>query len=172
MDKVLPVPTGRSLERPVAFPDVLLYRGRAGDGAEYLATFDRQTVVLARNIGGLACRIRVSVAQYQAVAVLAHDEGNTVRLMHREAGLSIDLVEFAELEAAEEYCDRLADFLDLPALTMAGIATSVKAEPKVSKLAERRATAKGRRARFLTRRKMGEVIAFPKVEGREIIARN
>ena len=87
--------------------------------------------------------------------------------------MSIDLVEFAELDAAEEYCDRLADFLDLPALTIAAcIASSAKAEPKVSKLAERRATAKGRRARFLVPSKMGDVIAFPKIEGSETVARS
>jgi hypothetical protein len=159
MDKVLPVLAGRSSERPATFADVLLCRGRAGDGAEYLATCDGRTIVLMRNVGGLACRIRVGVAQYRAVAVLAHEEGHTIRLLHREAGLSIDLAEFAEMDAAEEYCDRLAEFLDLPALTMAGIAARAKAEASGSRLLGRRDPADGRGPNALER-KSAEVIPF------------
>ncbi len=65
-DKIQASEAGRSSGRPVSFPDVLLYRGRASDGEECLATFDNRTVLLSRLVGGLPCRIRVSVSQYQA----------------------------------------------------------------------------------------------------------
>src|SRR5215204_6815393 len=107
MGEVLPIHTGRSVERPVSFPDVILYRGRTGDGADCLTTFDRRTVVLSRPVAGLSCKIRLSVNQYQAVAVVARDRANIIRLMHRDPGLSIDLTEMEDFDAAEEYRDRL-----------------------------------------------------------------
>ena len=111
MDKVLHTTAGRSSGRPVWFPAVLLYRGRAEDGAHCLTTFDRRTVVLSRPVAGLACKIRLSTRQYQAVAVVARDDRHSVRLVHRDPGLSVDLTEMENFEAAEAYCDRLADFL-------------------------------------------------------------
>ena len=163
------VGTGHSSGRPVSFPDALFYRGRAGDGAECLATFDRRTVVLARAVAGLPCRIRLGVAQYQAVAVVASDAGNVVRLLHRDDGLSLDLAALADLQLAEEYCDRLAAFLQLPAVTMGAARASSHA--KLTRLSDRRPRlTKRRRPRFLTRRRTGEVIQFPKPEKHEGMA--
>src|ERR671916_494949 len=106
MNKILSIQAGRSTGRPASFPEVLLYRGRAGDGADCLATFDKDTVVLSRPVAGLSCRIRLSTSQYQAVAAVAREDRHVVQLMHRDPGLSIDLVEAATLEAAEEHRDR------------------------------------------------------------------
>jgi hypothetical protein len=169
-DEGYSIGTGRSPERPVSFPDVLLYRGRASDGAECLATFDRQTIVLSRPVAGLPCRIRLGVRQYQAVAVIVADGEYTVRLMHRDDGLSIDLAELGTLRDAEEYCERLAGFLHLPSVTMgagraAGHAKLATAQSGRAQLTKRR------RARFLTRRRTGNVIQLHSLEKHEIIAR-
>ena len=161
---------GRSSERPAFFPDVLLYRGRGGDGEECLITFDRETVVLSRRVGGLACRIRLSVGHYQAVGLVAGEENHVVRLMHGDDGLSVDLTEINNLEEAEEYRDRLASFLGLPSVTMAG-ARPISCPHAAVLTGGRTRLMKRRRARFLTRRKPGEVVDIRRLEGRELIAR-
>lgn len=170
-DNLHPNRAGRSTKRPASFPDVLLYRGKTAEGEDCLVTFDRQTIVLSRPVAGLACRIRLSVAQYDAVAVVISHEGLTIRLMHDDAGLSIDLAEMPDLEQAEEYRDRLAGFLDLPAVTMGGVRPS--ASPNTTVLnGGRTGLMKRRRARFLTRRQTGNVVELRKFEGGELIARN
>ena len=172
MNKILSIQAGRSTGRPASFPEVLLYRGRAGDGADCLATFDKDTVVLSRPVAGLSCRIRLSTSQYQAVAAVAREDRHVVQLMHRDPGLSIDLVEAATLEAAEEHRDRLATFLDLPALTLAGRSASGDTVTSAAAPVRRKVHNRAPRPRFLSRRKTGTVIAFGPIPGREIIARN
>jgi hypothetical protein len=127
-------------------------------------------VLMSRPVAGLACRIRVPVRQYQAVAVLICEAGHIVRLVHRDAALSIDVDAFNSLQTAEEYRDRMAEFLDLPPLTVAG-APAVRPLPSPAS-ASRRSAAAARRPRFLKRRQTGEVVSTGKIEGREIIARN
>jgi hypothetical protein len=163
---------GRSAERPASLPQVPFYSGRAEDGADCLATFDRNTVLLSRPVAGLACRIRIGVGQYEAVAIVPAGDRHAVRLVHRDRGLSVDLVEFADMEAAEDYRDRLAGYLDLPSLTLGG--GSVWNEAMTGALAAARShrMVRSRKPRFLARRQTGNVIPFPSVRGREIIARN
>jgi plasmid replication initiation protein len=168
MDEVLHMRAGRSSERPAGFADVILYRGRAGDGADCLTTFDKETVMLSRPVGGLACKVRLSTRQYKAVALIARGERHTICLLHGEKGLSVELTDFDEAEAAEQYCLRLAAFLDLPMLLMARGGGNVSDRPAASPRRRMRA----RRPRFLTRRKSGDVIEFRKFSGREIIARS
>jgi hypothetical protein len=128
---------------------------------------------MSRPVAGLACRVRVPVRQYQAVGLLVGDRGHIVRLVHREAALSIDVESFSSFETAEEYRDRLADFLELPPLTLAGASGARAPEPAAPLPARRRGgIARPRRARFLTRRPTGDIVSIRKIEGREIIARN
>ena len=75
---------------------------------------------MSRPVAGLACRIRIPVRQYQAVALLVREQSHVIRLMHRDAGLSLDVEEFESFATAEEYRDRLAGFLDLPSVIAAG----------------------------------------------------
>ena len=42
--------------------------------------------------------------------MLVRDESHVIRLMHRDAALSLDVEEFDSFETAEEYRDRLASF--------------------------------------------------------------
>ena len=135
--------------------------------------------MMSRPVAGLACRIRIPVRQYQAVAVLVREERNVVRIVHRDAALSVDVEEFAAFETAEEYRDRLATFLDLPPLTLAGAPASAEeaedetdAAPVASPSRRRNSALRSRRPRFLRRRRAGEVVTLRKIEGREIIARH
>ena len=45
---------------------------------------------------------------------MVRERCHVIRLMHRDPGLSLDVEEFESLATAEDYRDRLADFLDLP----------------------------------------------------------
>jgi hypothetical protein len=129
--------------------------------------------MMSRPVAGLACRIRIPVRQYQAVAVLSRDAGHVIRLVHRDAALSVDIEEFRTFETAEEFRDRLATFLDLPSLMLAGNPGPTAEPTKAAASAGRRdAALRAGRPRFLTRRRGGTGLAIRKVEGREIIARN
>jgi len=172
MDNLQSDLTGRSPERPVIFPDVLLYRCTSGDGADCLVTFDKRTLLMSRSVAGLACRIRIPVGQFQAVALMVRDHRHVIRLMHRDAGLTLDVEEFDSFATAEEYGDRLADFLGLPAVTVAG-APGEDDKPAADRSEARRSRGvMARRPRFLARRRSGTPLTFEKIEGREIIARH
>jgi hypothetical protein len=126
---------------------------------------------MSRPVAGLACRIRVPVRQYQAVAMLVRESGHVIRLMHRDPALSIDVEEFDTFETAEEYRDRLADFLDLPAVLAGGAPESGETVLAVEAPASRRRPARALRPRFLARRHVG-LVSVRRIEGREIIARH
>jgi hypothetical protein len=126
--------------------------------------------MMSRPVAGLACRVRVPVSQYQAVALVVRGNSNVVRLMHRDVGLSLDVEAFDSVATAEEYRDRLAGFLDLPPVI---VSASPDAERGSDEPRERRTrSVRARRPRFLTRRRTGGTVTIRKIEGREIIARN
>jgi len=128
---------------------------------------------MSRPLAGLPCRIRVPVRQYQAVALVMRERSHVIRLMHRDAGLSLDVEEFKSLATAEEYRDRLAGFLDLPPVTAAGTpSTDEEGVATGPARARRGRIVRVRRPRFLARRHAGSSGPTRKVEGREIIARN
>jgi hypothetical protein len=129
---------------------------------------------MSRPVAGLACRIRVPVRQFQAVALVVRENGNIIRLMHRDAGLSLDVEQFESFATAEEYRDRLAGFLGLPPVVAAGAPSRDDDDDVASSPARARRgrAVKGRRPRFLVRRSSGGKTACGKIDGREIIARN
>ena len=127
---------------------------------------------MSRPVAGLACRIRVPVRQYQAVALLVGDTDHVIRLMHRDAGLSLDVEAFDNLATAEEYRDRLAGFLDLPPMIVAGAPAGERGVIEAPQHRRTRTT-RSRRPRFLARRRSAKAAtAIARIEGREIIARN
>ena len=130
------------------------------------------TSLLSRPVGGLACRIRITVRQYHAVAVVARETTNVIRLMHPRQPTFRSTCEVKDFADAEEYCDRLAEFLDLPALTLAGDKNWDDAMSGTLKRAARRKANRGKRAALPRPPAAGNVVAFRAVEGREIIARH
>lgn len=105
--------------------------------------------------------------------MLEREKRHLIRLMHRDAGLSIDIEEFESFETAEEYRDRLASFLNLPPMVMAGAPALAEGATETEAPQPRRGrSVRGRRPRFLMRRRPGARAPLGKVEGREIIARN
>lgn len=126
---------------------------------------------MSRPVAGLACRIRVPVRQYQAVALVVSGDANVVRLMHRDAGLSLDVESFDSVATAKEYHDRLAGFLDLPQVVVSAT-PDVERDAETSPCERRVRPARARWPRFLARRRAGGAVTIRRVEGREIIARN
>jgi hypothetical protein len=129
---------------------------------------------MSRPVAGLACRIRVPVRQFQAVALVVSEKSHIIRLMHRDAGLSLDVEEFESFATAEDYRDRLAGFLDLPPVVAAGTPSRDREDEVATGPMQKRRprSIRVRRPRFLARRSTGEKAARGKIEGREIIARN
>jgi hypothetical protein len=107
------------------------------------------------------------------VALVVRENTHVIRLMHRDAGLSLDIEAFESLATAEDYRDRLAGFLDLPPVTAAGTPLPEKDDLASGPARTRRKRATGlRRPRFLSRRRAGDTGSTSIVHGREIIARN
>jgi hypothetical protein len=127
---------------------------------------------MSRSVAGLGCRIRVPVRHYPAVALLVGERSHVIRLMHRDAGLSLDVEAFDSLATAEEYRDRLAGFLDLPHVVVAGTPDTAGTPQTGTPSIRRTRTLRARRPRFLTRRRSGNPVTINRVEGREIIARH
>jgi len=171
MDETTPSAAGCSLEQPVAFPDAILFRGRAADGANCLAAFDRRSLVLSRPVAGLACKIRLNISQYESIALIMGEDSHLVRLTHRQPGLSLDLAMTADFAAAQECRDRLADMLGLPPLLLAGAPAAREPAAGHNPAPRRHRPAKGRRPRFLARRRPGTPGSVRRIEGSELIAR-
>jgi hypothetical protein len=128
---------------------------------------------MSRPVAGLACRIRIPVRQFQSVALVVREKSHVIRLMHRDAGLSLDVEEFESFATAEDYRDRLAGFLGLPPVVAAGAPSRDEEEIATGPARVRRGRAfRVRRPRFLARRFSGDKLARVRIEGREIIARN
>lgn len=132
--------------------------------------------MLSRPVAGIACKIRLSIRNYQAVALVTEADRHTVRLFHRDPGLSVDIAQIETLAEAEDCRDHFADMLGLPPLTM-GRGSPAKDDARRSDAdtaPARRANraVRARRARFLTRRANGGVGPIRHLPAQEIIARS
>ena len=163
-DTILPSPSNRSSERPSRSSSQRRYRGRAGDGAECLAALNSKTIIFARTVAGMACRLRLTPKQFQGVAVIRRGPVSAIRLVHGDPALTIDLTSTLDRGRAEKECASIAALLDLPML--GGALRLIEAEPQ-----KRRGTSAGkRRARFLKNRRTGHLQAVDPVEGEEMFS--
>jgi hypothetical protein len=116
MDGVRPQATGRPEGRPVFVELPLRLEAQAADGARCRVVVEPGQILLERPVAGLACAIRLPASALDGVAAAFLPGGPAVRLVHREAGLTIDLVHPSSPGIAIELRDRLARALGLPAL--------------------------------------------------------
>lgn len=146
----------------------------AGDGAPCLAALSADAVVLSRDVGGLACRIRLGADHFRGVAVVDRDGQGIVRLLHPDLALTLDLSAAVSVEEAEGIAEDVAALTGLPTLLMGGTGRfwlSSAEDPLAGEAAERRLSlAAPRRPRFLARRRPGRPTGASRVAGRELAA--
>ncbi len=145
----------RSPERSAAMQFTTI----AGDGAPCLAALGRDTVMLSREIAGLACRIRLGADHFRGVAVVERDGRCVVRLLHADLALTLDLAAAASFDEAEALADEVAMLMRLPTLVMGGTGRfwlPAAEDPLTIVATDRRLSlATPRRPRFLARRRPG-----------------
>ena len=150
------------------------FTATAGDGAPCLAALGAGAVMLSRDVGGLACRIRLGADHFRGVAVVDRDGQCVVRLLHRDLALSLDLSAARSFDDAETLAGEVADLMGLPTLLMGGTGRfwlSAAEDPLSGEAAERRLSlATPRRPRFLARRRPGRPAYAGRIAGREMIA--
>jgi hypothetical protein len=178
MDGVCPVMTGRPEGRPVAFELPLRLRATSQDGVLCHVVITQEHILIERPVAGLSCKVRMPVSALEGVTAAFLPDGPAVRLVHREAELTLDVLEAASLEMAIASRDRLARALGLPALFVDADGAIFGASRRFGRIVTgmpgpRRGgrPAFVRRPRFLTRRVPGRRPEAPPITGREIIAR-
>lgn len=178
VDGSCPGSTGRPEGRPVSFELPLSLWARAQDGAICRVVVSREQILIQRPLAGLPCTVRMPVSVLEGVAAAFLQTGPAVRLLHREAGLSLDVIEAATPGMAIQVRDRLARALSLPALFVDADGAVFGARRRVGQIVAgipgpRRGgrPVMARRPRFLKRRAAGQPLEAPPIIGREIIAR-
>lgn len=178
VDGVRPAKTGRPEGRPVAFELPLSLPARSQDGALCRVVVTREQILIERPLAGQVCKIRVPVSALEGVAAAFLTAGPSVRLIHRDPGLTMDVLDAPNPGMAIELRDRLARALSLPAFFVDADGEAFGRSRKLGRIvtgipAPRRGgrPALARRPRFLKRRATGRPPESPPITGREIIAR-
>lgn len=173
-----PEMTGRPEGRPSSFELPLSMAARAQDGAACRVVVTQQHILVERPVGGLRCMVRMPISALEGVAAAFLPGGPAVRLVHRDPGLSLDVIEAPSASVAIELRDRLARSLRLPAMFVDADGVVFGATRRMGRIVAgqpgpRRGgrPALARRPRFLKRRAIGEASDAQPVAGREIIAR-
>ena len=171
------MPAGYPAGQPEVFNDCSDLAATCGDGTMCTVSLQLQSVQVNRPVGGSVCGINIKAGDFDGVAVAAESGALTVRLLHRDSWLTIDLVKTAGLGDALDLRDAIARQYRLPAVL---IDADGRAQSDVSKYgavlaaapAPRRCSPINRtRPRFLTRRIVGSSALGPNLSSREITAR-
>jgi hypothetical protein len=145
-----------------------------GDGMAARVGVAGGRVVVARPVGDKPMLIALPARHFRGVT-LAHDgEQHVVRLVHEQAGLTLDIAAGESLAEAIEAHDGIAHDLALPVIP----AEDEERPPNLDGIAaggplpRRSGPRLTRRPRFLKRRRVGESpAAHARIVAREIIAR-
>jgi hypothetical protein len=179
MDGGRPLPAARPRGRPAFIELPLRLEATAADGAGCRVVVQQDEIIVERPLAGLTCAVRLPAAALEGVAAAFLPGGPAVRLVHREAALTIDLIHAAAPGIAIELRDCLARALRLPALFVDADGEVFGASRRLGRIAAhppqpRRGgrMALKRRPRFLTRRAVGDEPGAAPIAGREIIARS
>jgi hypothetical protein len=137
------------------------------DGRRRLVRLDAETVAIARAVAGVAMNLTVPTRAYRGVALrlagVAHEAfAYEIRLVHADPDLSVALAETDDLLDAQAEWRLWARALGLPTLVERDLGRDEPDRPMVGKVVangpaprRRGKTLTARRARFLTRRKLG-----------------
>jgi hypothetical protein len=169
LTNLAPTPGSRETRRLEALD------ARADEGRR-VTTIERDRVVIARGVGGVFMKIALTPAAYRGVALRLmslDDQGfrYEIHLVHADAELDVELSACRDQVEAEAAWSLWARYFRLPMLVerVEGVyepAAPMIGEVVAAPVADRRrgAELRGRRPRFLARRKMGRVEAAASIE--------
>ena len=161
-------------DRTAGRPAAMQFTTLAGDGAPCFAALGADTVMLSREIAGLACRIRLGADYFRGVAVVDRDGRCVVCLLHADLALTLDLATGTSFDEAEALADEVAALMRLPTLVMGGTGrfwlSAVEDPLSVAATDRRLSLATPRRPRFLARRRPGRPAYAGKKAATEIVA--
>lgn len=137
------------------------------DGGVRNIELHRERVVLRRAVQGMRMAINVSVRDFLGIALRGLDDAQMLVLVHRDPALSIPLGVSSDAEEIASAWQIWSDIFSLPLLP----------EDKAREPAARRRrhnAIRGRRPKFLVRRRAGDLLNPANVHDgeREIIARD
>jgi hypothetical protein len=137
------------------------------DGGVRNIELHRERVVLRRAIQGMRMAVNISVRDFLGIALRGIDDTQMLVLVHRDPSLSIPLGVSADADELASAWQMWSDIFALPLLP----------QDKVREPAARRRrhnAVRGRRPRFLVRRRAGNLLNPANIHAgeREIIARN
>jgi len=85
----------------------------AGDRAPCLVRIERDALLIARRVGKTPCRLRVPVSAFESVEIDTQGARFTVRLRHRDPGLTLEFPGTARMAEAVAIRDALVRLLDI-----------------------------------------------------------
>lgn len=150
----------------------------AGDGSVCRVVFDRKTLIIDRDVGGLNCRVSLPGCFYDSVTLNILQAGYSVALVNNDPALTLTIGVLDNLGSALDLRDDISRQFRLPALSKARDGEISGDDRKLGAIVvrdnhqRRGSLAAGRRPRFLARRKSGRDPGNDPISGREIIARH
>ncbi|MCP4381135.1 MAG: hypothetical protein GY798_06910 [Hyphomicrobiales bacterium] len=165
-------------------PTTLPVRSNAGSGIPAF-TLDRHVALVRQSVAGIPATLSVPVDTYRGVSVRMESIGEAgdlavfIELLHEDPRLTLPLMHADEPQDAAADWVAWARALNLPLLVVDCDGTvrapvDRTAEAAIGGALQRRnhSLLRGRRSRYLRRRKPGQAGAQTRVHGREIIARD
>jgi hypothetical protein len=148
---------------------VRVQRDWRADGGDRRVRVTRSDILIARRFGGIAMRIQVPVPAYRGVfldMVQGADGAPCYRLLlaHADRDLDVVLEEAGDADALAAVAQDWASWLDLPLLAESEEAFEGAAEAAHAPIQRRGGSPlRGRRPRFLMRRRVGEIARLGEV---------
>jgi hypothetical protein len=167
---VQPAGSGCSLQLdPLSLPVSFEARDGRADGGIRHIEINRERVVVRRAVSGIRMAVNLRINEFLGIACRATDDAQALVLVHRDPSLSVPLLVTSDEEQIERSWQMWSDTFSLPQIEEE---SDVVREPAARR--RRHNIIKGRRPKFLVRRKAGR--AQPETSiyrgEREIIARN
>jgi hypothetical protein len=152
---------------PLSLPLSFQAHDTRADGGVRNIELHRERVVLHRAVKGMRMAINVRVRDFLGVARRGIDDAQSLVLVHRDPSLNVPLCVSADPEEIASAWTAWSDIFALPQLL-----EELPCEPAARR--RRHNAIRGRRPKFLARRRLGNLVNTETVhrDEREIIARN
>lgn len=167
---VQPAGSGCSLQLdPLSLPVSFEARDGRADGGIRHIEINRERIVVRRAVSGIRMAVNLRIDEFLGIACRATDEAQALVLVHRDPSLSVPLLVTSDEDQIERGWQMWSDMFSLPQIEEE---SDMVREPTARR--RRHNVIRGRRPKFLVRRKAGRHQPETPVHRgeREIIARN